>query len=89
MRHLLDELHWYEADQAASQLHPAEELINVEDGDAVLHFTYRFLEAHLLPPSDDEVYNVTTAIARYRGPRVLRWATLESFLAGLVTVQRA
>ena len=59
----------------------------MEDGHVVLHFTYRYLEAHSLPPSDDEVPNVTATIARYKGPRVVRWAALESFLAGPFAIQ--
>ena len=59
----------------------------MDDGDVVLHFTYRYLEEHSRPPSDDEVHNVTAAIARYKGPRVVRWAALESFFAGPITIQ--
>ena len=88
MRNLLDELSWFEEDQAGRLPSASEELVDVEDGDVVLHFTYRYLEAHSLPPSDDEVYNVTAIIARYKGPRVVPWAALESFLVGPVTTQR-
>ena len=87
MRNLLDELCWFEKDQAGSRPSPSEELVDVEGGRVVLHFTYRYLEAHSLPPSDDEVRNVTATIARYKGPRVVRWAALESFLAGPLTIQ--
>ena len=88
MRNLLDELSWFESDPVGSRPSPSGELIDVEDGDVVLHFTYRYLEAHSLPPSDDEVHNVTATIARYKGPRVVQWAALESFLAGPFTMQR-
>ena len=87
MRNLLDELSWFEKDHAGSRPSPSEELVDADDGDVVLHFTYRYLEAHSLPPSDDEVRNVTATIARYKGPRVVRWAALESFLAGPLTIQ--
>jgi hypothetical protein len=80
---------WYETDQAGRRSSSSDDLVDVEDGDLVLQFTYRYLEARSLPPSDDEVRNVTATIARYKGPRVVRWATLESFLAGLLTVGRA
>ncbi len=89
MGNLLDKLDWPESGQAGRLSTPAEELVDVEDAEAVLDFTYRYLEAHSLPPSDDEVRNVTTTIARYKGPRVVRSATLELLLAGLLTVQRA
>lgn len=90
MRNLLDKLQWYETDQASSRPPSSpEQLVDIENGYAVLAFTYRYLEAHSLPPSDDEVRNVTTTIARYKGPRVVRSATLELLLAGLLTVQRA
>ena len=69
--------------------HETEQLVDVEDGDAVLDFAYRYLETHSLPPSDSEVYNVIATIARYKGPRIVRRGTLESFLAGLLTAQRA
>jgi hypothetical protein len=65
------------------------QLIDMQNGHSVLAFTYRYLEAHSRPPSDDEVHNVTATIARYNGPRVVPWATLKSFLAGLFTAERA
>ena len=68
---------------------PTDELVDVADGDIVLHFTYCYLEAHSLPPSDDEVHSVTAAIARYQGPQVVLWTTLESFLAEALVVQGA
>jgi hypothetical protein len=88
MGNLLDKLCWLEKDQAGSRPSPSEQLVDVADGDVVLHFTYRYLEARSLPPSDDEVHNVTATIARYKGPRVVQWAALESFLAGPLTIQR-
>ena len=88
MANLLDKIHWYEMDQAGSTLSSPRQLIDLEDGDVVLEFTYRYLEAHTLPPSDHQVHNVTAAIARYKGPRVVQQTTLESFLAGPLTVQR-
>jgi hypothetical protein len=89
MRELLDELCLQEAGLAGTRQSSTEELVDVADGDIVLHFTYRYLEAHSLPPSDDEVRSVTAAIARYKGPQVVSWTTLESFLAGLLVVKRA
>ena len=89
MQNLLAKPCRYEMDQGGSRPSPSEQLVDVEDGDVVLDFTYRYLEAHSLPPSDSEVHNVTATIARYKGPRVVRWATLESFLAGLLTAQCA
>ena len=89
MHNVLDELYPNETDRAGSLFCSQEELVDVEDGEVVLEFTYRYLEAHCLPPSDDEVHNVTATIARYKGPRIVRCATLESFLAGLLPVQPA
>jgi len=89
MPNVLDGHYGNETDQARSLSCPQAELVDVEDGEVVLEFTYRYLEAHSLPPSDGEVHNVTATIARYKGPRVVGWATLESFLAGLLPVQRA
>ncbi|MDQ6701878.1 MAG: hypothetical protein M3Z96_01620 [Pseudomonadota bacterium] len=89
MRKLLDELHLQQAGQTGTRQSSAEELVDVSDGALVLHFTYRYLEAHSVPPSDDEVHNVTAAIARYKGPRFVSWATLESFLEGLHVIRRA
>ena len=89
MGNLLDKVYWSETGQAGRLPSPSEDLVDVEDAEAVLDFTYRYLKAHLLPPSDDEVRNVTATIARYKGPRVVRSATLDLLLAGLLTVQRA
>ena len=89
MPNLLDRLYWYETDQASSRPPPAEQLVDLEDGDSVLDFTYRFLEAHSRPASDDEVHNVTATIARCKEHRVVRSEILESFLVGLLTVERA
>ena len=44
-------------------------LVDVADGGTVLRFTYCYLAAHSLPPSDAEVHKVTAAIARYKGPQ--------------------
>ena len=81
MPNLLGKLYWHGANQVKSGPSPSEQLVDRENGDAVLEFTYRYLEAHSRPPSDDEVYNVTAAIARYQGPRVVPWPALELFLA--------
>ena len=89
MPNLLDELYWHGANQAKSGPSPSEQVVDMENGYAVLEFTYRYLEAHSRPPSDDEVHNVTATIARYQGPRVVPWAALELFLAGLLTTKRA
>ena len=90
MPNLLDKLYWYETDQAKGRPSSApEQLVDMENGHAVLDFTYGYLQAHSRPPSDDEVHHVTATIARYRGPRVVPRATLESFLAGLFSMERA
>jgi len=86
----VDKLFRQETDRPVGRpSNPSEQLVDVEDGDAVLDFTYRYLEAHSLPPTDSEVHNVTATIARYKGPRIVRRVTLESFLAGLLTVESA
>jgi hypothetical protein len=82
MLSLLDKFSWYEMDKASSRPHSPEQPVDIGNGDAVLDFTYRYLEAHSRPPSDDEVRNVTWTIAQYKGPPVVPWATLESFLVG-------
>ena len=87
MPNLLDKPYW-RANQTNSWPSPPE-LVDMENGHAVLEFTYRYLEAQSRPPSDDEVHNVTATIARYKGPRVVPWAALELFLAGLLTRERA
>ena len=61
----------------------------MENGEAVLEFAYCYLEDHSRPPSDDEVRNVTAAIARYIGCRFVARATLESFLANLKKTERS
>jgi hypothetical protein len=86
---LPDKFGWYETDQASGRPSPPEQLVDMGDGHAVLDFTYRYLEAHTRPPSDDEVHNVTAAIARYTGPQVVRWAELELILTGLLPMERA
>jgi len=65
------------------------QLVDMRNAHAVLEFTYRYLEAHSRPPSDVEVRNVTSTIARYIGPQVVPRATLESFLAALFDTKRA
>jgi hypothetical protein len=87
MPSLLDKPYW-RANQTKSGPSPSEQLVDMENGYAVLEFTYRYLEAHARPPSDDEVHNVTATIARYQGPRVVPWAALELFLAELLTTER-
>ena len=85
----LGKLYWHGANLVKSGPSPSEHLVDMENGYAVLEFTYRYLEAHSRPPSDDEVHNVTATIAQYKGPRVVPWAALELFLAGLLTTERA
>ena len=85
----LDKLTWHETGQASSRPSPPDQVVDMENGHAVLDFTYRYLEAHSRPPSDDDVRKVTGTIARYKGPRVVPWATLESFLAQLLPMDRA
>jgi len=85
----MDKLYWYETDQMCCRPPTPEQLVDVDDADLVLDFTYRYLEAHALPPSDDEVHNVIAAIARYKGPPIIRRTTLELFLAGILTVAPA
>jgi hypothetical protein len=89
VRNVPQELHWYETDQAGGQPAAPEQLVDVGDGDAVRDFTHRYLEAHSQPPNEDEVHNVTATISRYKGPRIVRSATLESFLAGLLAMEHA
>jgi hypothetical protein len=88
MREPPDELWLAEPRPVGLRPSSTNELVDVADGDIVLHYTYRYLEAHSLPPSDDEVHSVTAAIAQYKGPQVVSWATLESFLAGVLVAQR-
>ena len=88
MGSLLDKFSWNETDQASDRPSSPEQLVDMGDGHAVLDFTYRYLEAHSRPPSDDEVHNVTATIARYKGPSVVRWADLESILTGLFAMER-
>lgn len=61
-----------------------EQWIDVQNDDEVRAFVQRYLKTHSRPPSDDEVHNVTVAIARYKGPAMIKAGTLESFLAGLL-----
>ena len=85
---LLDKFSWLKTHQVGGRPSPQEQLVDMEDGHAVLDFTYRYLEAHTRPPSDFEVHNVTAAFARYKGPHVVRWADLESILTGLLAMER-
>jgi hypothetical protein len=89
MRSISTEIYWYETEQGVSEPSSSEQLVDVGNGDAVLAFTHRYLQAHSRPVSDDEVHNVTATIGRYKGPQVVRCETLESFLAGLLRVERA
>jgi len=57
-------------------------LVDLQSGDAVLQFAYDYLKARLRAPTDDEVHNVMASVARYKGPSLVRRATLESFVAG-------
>jgi hypothetical protein len=89
MLNLLDWSFWHETNQESCRPSPPDQLVDMEDGHAVLDFTYYYLQTHSRPPSDGEVRNVTAAIARYKGPQVVPWAILELFLAGLVVMERA
>jgi hypothetical protein len=83
MHSLPHERYWYETETS-----PPEPLVDVADRDSVLDFTNRYLESCSLPKNIDEVHNVTAAISRYKGPRVVRSATLESFVARWVPARR-
>lgn len=83
MPDLLDQLCWRDVDHPGSGPSAPEQLIDVENGYAVLDFAYRYLETCSRPPNDNEVHNVTATVARYKGPRLVPWSTLESLLAGL------
>lgn len=73
-----------EATHAAVQsIEQGKSIVNVDDGDSVLDFTYAYLQAHVLPPSDKEVRNITAALAQYKGPPLVTSNALEGFLAGL------
>lgn len=58
--------------------------INVQNRDEVQAFVYSYLGAHSRPWSEDDVHNITMAVARYKGPAVIRDTTLHSFLAALL-----
>ena len=75
------EFHDHEAGQPADQ--PPERVVDVGDRDSVLDFTNHYLETYARERNIDEVHHITAAISRYKGPRIVRWATLESFVAGL------
>jgi hypothetical protein len=86
MPNLLDELRWREADHASNRLSSSEQLVDTENGYAVLDFVYRYLKACSRPPNDGEVRKVTATIARYKGPRLFQVSTLVSLLAGPSTI---
>ena len=88
LRSTPDKFAWCGTDQASGRRSPPEQLVDMEDGHAVLEFTYRYLEAHSRPPSDAEVHSVTATIARVRGPQIVRWADLELILSGLFAMGR-
>ena len=58
-------------------------VVDVANRDSVLDFTAHYLESLSRERTIDAVHDVTAAIARYKGPRLVRWASLEAFLAGL------
>jgi hypothetical protein len=78
------EVCWYEIGDADRSSPSPEELIDVANAEAVLDFTNRYLLARSRPASDDEIHHVTASIGRYKGPQLVGWATLESFLAGIL-----
>jgi hypothetical protein len=84
MQNVLDELRWPEADRASNWLSSSEQLVDTENGDAVLDFVYGYLKACSRPPNDGEVLRVIATIARYKGPRMVQGSTLESLLAQTV-----
>lgn len=52
MSNILDKLYWFETDetdQACGREAPPKQVVGVEDRDAVLDFTYRYLDAHTRP----------------------------------------
>jgi hypothetical protein len=73
----------FEMDETGGQPSPGEQVVDVGNRDSVLDFTKYYLEAFSREKSVDEVHHVTAAISRYKGPRLVRFATLESFLEGL------
>ena len=88
MPNLMDKLRWREADLVADHvsnwLSSSEELVDSENGDAVLDFVYGYLKARSRPPNDNEVRKVAATIAQYKGPRMVQGSTLESLLAQTV-----
>ena len=76
-------MYGYETNQTDGQPSRPEQVVDLGNRDSVLDFTNHYLESSSRPKNIDEVHNITAAISRYKGPRIVRWATLESFLAGL------
>ena len=56
------------------------EFLDTGNVDDVLDFTYEYLARRALPPTDDEVRNVTLVLAQCAG-RVVARATADSLLA--------
>ena len=71
-----------EADKTDADPSAPERTVDVCNRDSVLDFTNYYLQASSRPRTIEEVHNLTAAISRYKGPRIVRFATLESFLAG-------
>ncbi|MEO8134361.1 MAG: hypothetical protein ABI831_10320 [Betaproteobacteria bacterium] len=61
--------------------HAGESMVDVNDGNSVLDFMYAYLRKQQVAPSDDEVRNVSVALAQYQGPPLVTDAALEAFLA--------
>jgi hypothetical protein len=57
------------------------QMIDVNDGYAVLDFMYAYLRKQQLAPTDREIRIVSAALARYRGPPLVVGSALEAFLA--------
>ncbi len=57
------------------------ELLDTANGDHVLDFAYEYLARRALPPTDEEVRNVTIVLAQCAG-RVVPRETAESLVAG-------
>ncbi len=56
------------------------EFLDTGNGDDVLDFTYEYLARCALPPTDEEVRNVTLVLAQCAG-RIVARATADSLLA--------
>jgi len=81
MYNAASELYGNEAGGTADQ--PPERVVDLADRDSVLDFTNHYLETYSRQKNIDEVQHITAVISRYKGPRIVRWATLESFVTGL------